>query len=178
MKPVPTPVRTFAPRTDALPSNPVNPDAPAIPSLEDSPLVWQDFWRAWDIKPIPTYIAGGRSIIAGRNWRSWLEERLPIIGLDPFRDSKQDALYQFVSGDIEMVEQCELVIAAYFGGYASHGMAAEIGYAAAQSTPVFYIDESEQPDMFLVGLSKRFFPSMETCATWWARRVTTGIKVP
>lgn len=148
-----------------------------IPSLDDSPADWQKFWHVRGIEPIRTYIAGGRSIIGGRNWRVWLEERLPIIGLDPFRDSKQGALYQFVGQDIGLIDSADLVLAAYFGGYAGHGMAAEMGYAVATATPVFYIDESEQPDMFLIGLSKRFFPSLETCATWWARRAVNGISI-
>lgn len=149
-----------------------------LPSIEDDIADWQRFWRENNVEPVKTYIAGGRSVINGRNWRRWLEERLPIEAIDPFRDVAQDALYQFVGGDLQAVQDCDLVLAAYFGGYASHGMAAEIGYAVASGTTVFYIDESEAPDLFLVGCAKRFFPSLETCATWWARRVAKGIAVP
>lgn len=162
--------------SSSTPADPV--ESPAVPSPEDEPQVWQKFWREHNVEPVPTYIAGGRSVQRGRNWRMWVEERLPIAGFDPFRDSQQDALYQFVSGDIAGVEQARLVLAYYPGGYASHGMAAEIGYAAARGIPVFYTDESEAPDLFLVGLSKRFFPSLEACATWWARRVANGVAVP
>jgi hypothetical protein len=160
------------------PADPVETTAYVIPSTDESPTVWQTFWRDHGVEPINTYIAGGRSVINGRNWREWLEEHLPIIGVDPFRDVAQHALYQFVGGDLGAVDNSQLVVAYYPGGYASHGMAAEMGYAVATGTTVFYIDESEAPDLFLVGLSKRFFPSLESCATWWARRVANGIVVP
>lgn len=161
-------------------STPADPsgDLPNIPSIEDDAVVWQSFWRDNNIEYVPTYIAGGRSVQKGRNWRMWCEERLPIIGFDPFRDSQQNALYQFVTGDINAVIGSKLVLAYYPGGYASHGMAAEIGYAAALGIPVFYVDESEAPDLFLVGLSKRFFPSLEALSTWWARRIANGVPVP
>jgi len=73
------------------------------------------------------------------------------------------------------VRKSKLIIACYFGGYASHGMAAEMGIACEASVPIFYVDESEQPDMFLVGLSKRFFPSLEAMCQWWARRAASNI---
>lgn len=159
---------------------PADPGAPRtdIPSVEDSPSMWASFWKQHKVEYVDTYIAGGRSVIDGRNWRTWLEERLPINGIDPWRDVGQNALYQFVGGDLDAVKNCKLVLAGYFGGYASHGMAAELGYAVAVGTSIFYIDESEAPDLFLVGLAKRFFPSLERCATWWARRVANGISVP
>lgn len=127
---------------------------------------------------VPTYLAGGRSVIDGRNWRQFLESHLPIEAYDPFRDSQQNALYQFVRGDLEAIDNSKLVIACFFGGYGSQGMAAEIGYAAAKAIPVFYVDESTSPDMFLVGLSKRFFPSVEALVDWWATRIADKIPVP
>jgi hypothetical protein len=161
-----------------LPADPIPETYTTVPDRDADPLVWQKFWRDAGIEPVDTYIAGGRSVQNGRNWREWIEAHLPVVGLDPFRDSKQDALYQFVAQDIALVERAQLIIAYYPGGYASHGMAAEMGYAAATNTPILYVDESEQPDMFLIGLSKRFFPSLEDLAAWWARRAVNGIVVP
>ena len=171
-------MKLVKPSSSPLPADPVSDSAPDIPALTDPPHVWQEFWSRRNVIPVKTYIAGGRSVINGRNWRQWLEERLPISGIDPFRDVAQNALYQFVTGDLAAVDKADLVLAGFFGGYASHGMAAEMGYAVATGTTVFYIDESEAPDLFLVGLSKRFFPSIETCATWWARRIANGIACP
>ncbi len=159
------------------PSDPPPKVAIDIPLPDAKPEVWQAFWKQYGIEPIEAYLAGGRSIIDGRNWRVYLEERLPIIAIDPFRDSKQDSLFEFVTQDIEFVRRAKLIIACYFGGYASHGMAAEMGLACERSTPIFYVDESEQPDMFLVGMAKRFFPSVEALTQWWARRVASGIQV-
>lgn len=160
-----------------LPNDPVA-QAYNIPGVEDDALAWQKFWRDNNVTLVDTYIAGGRSVQKGRNWREWIEAHLPVVGLDPFRDSKQNALYQFVAQDIALIDRAALIIAYYPGGYASHGMSAEMGYAAAINTPIFYVDESEQPDMFLIGLAQRFFPSLEDLAAWWARRVTDGISVP
>jgi hypothetical protein len=171
-------LRAMKPSSSPLPADPLDATAMNIPSPDDDATVWQTFWREHNVEPIDTYIAGGRSIINGRNWRQWCEAYLPIAGVDPFRDVPQNALYQFVGGDLGAVDNAKLVLAHYPGGYASHGMAAEMGYAVATGTTVFYIDESEAPDLFLVGLAKRFFPSLETCATWWARRVVNGIRVP
>ena len=166
------------PSSSLLPADPVDGTALDIPSPEDSAAVWQAFWRDHDVEPVDTYIAGGRSFQNGRNWREWCEAFLPIAGVDPFRDVAQNALYQFVGGDLGAVDKAQLVLAYYPGGYASHGMAAEMGYAVATGTTVFYIDESEAPDLFLVGCAKRFFPSLEACANWWARRVANRIAVP
>jgi len=162
-------------KRDRLPADPPPKMPIDIPGSGDKPEVWQAFWKQYNVEPIETYLAGGRSVIDGRNWRRYLEERLPIIAIDPFRDSKQDSLFEFVTQDIEFVRKSKLIIACYFGGYASHGMAAEMGIACEASVPIFYVDESEQPDMFLVGLSKRFFPSLEAMCQWWARRAASNI---
>ncbi len=175
MKPTshPAPAKRISPPSDPVPEKTVQ-----IPGVEDTPPVWQAFWKQYNVEPIDNvYLAGGRTVIDGRNWRKYLEERLPINGIDPFRDSKQDCLFEFVAQDINHVRNSKLIIACYFGGYASHGMAAEMGIACERGTSIFYVDESEQPDLFLLGLSRRFFPSLEALCQWWARRIANAIPV-
>lgn len=116
------------------------------------------------------YLAGG----AYSNWREELIAALSDLeGYDPFRDSDQSAAYRFIADDLAGIEGADLVIAYYPGGYVSHGMAAEIGYAVAKEKPIFFVDKTDAPDMFLVGCSKRFFPSLEAMIRWWKERAMT-----
>jgi hypothetical protein len=118
------------------------------------------------------YLAGG----GYSNWRDQLVTALApqLKGYDPFRQSRQTAAWLFVQDDLKAVDDADLVIAYYPGGYPSHGMAAEIGYAAAIGRPVFYVDETDAPDMFLIGCSKRFFPSLAALTRWWQARQEAG----
>lgn len=126
-------------------------------------------------KRFTVYLAGGFY----SDWRGQIEAAgLPFETLDPQRDNDQSASYRFVRDDLAAIEAADLVIAYYPGGYSSHGMAAEIGYAAALRRIVYYIDESGVPDLFLVGLSKRFFSSIPTFITWWLERQEAGRPLP
>lgn len=134
----------------------------------------------WGLPPIPVvgepipptggklkvYLAGGFY----SDWRERLVKELPIDGYDPFSRTPQWATFLFVQGDLEAITESDLVIAYFPGGYAPTGMAAEIGWAVAHQVPVFYIDETDAPDLFLVGCSKRFFPSLGALVRWWKDR--------
>lgn len=120
------------------------------------------------------YLAGGfysawrdriESSKVASNWRCF----------SPARDNDQTASYRFVRDDLAAIEEADLVLAYYPGGYSSHGMAAEIGYAAALRKPVYFIDETDTPDLFLVGLSKRLFRSVEAFLLWWEEREAKGL---
>lgn len=121
------------------------------------------------------YLAGG--FYSG--WRKQIEDaQLGFETIDPARDNDQTASYRFVRDDLDAIERSDLVIAFYPGGYSSHGMAAEMGYAAAIKKIVYYIDTSGVPDLFLVGLSKRMFTSIEAFIDWWRGRVKAGRSLP
>lgn len=119
-------------------------------------------------RAMKVYLAGG----SYSNWRGELVAVLStqLEGYDPFRDSNQSAAFRFIADDLAGIDGADLVIAYYPGGYVSHGMAAEIGYAAALEKPIFYVDETDAPDMFLVGCAKRFFPSLAAMIRWWKAR--------
>ena len=117
------------------------------------------------------YLAGGFY----SDWRRRIEQALPQLETcDPERDHTQTASYQFVHADLEAIDRADLVIAHYPGGYSPVGMAAEMGYAAARGKPIFYIDTTARPDLFLVGLSKRLFTSIDHFIDWWKYRVAKG----
>ncbi len=120
---------------------------------------------------VKAYLAGGFY----SDWRQEIEGSIPDLEcIDPQRDNDQSASYRFVRDDVAGIEAADLVIAYYPGGYASHGMAAEIGYAAALKKPVYLIDCTGVPDLFLVGLSKRLFASVGHFTAWWHDRIDKG----
>ncbi len=124
---------------------------------------------------VKAYLAGGFY----SDWRGEIEKaKLGFECFDPQRDNDQSASYRFVRDDLAAIEASDFVLAYYPGGYASHGMAAEIGYAAALKKPVYFIDESGVPDLFLVGLSKRFFTSIWAFTDWWRKRKKAGRPLP
>ncbi len=121
--------------------------------------------------PDLAYLAGGFY----SDWRKEIDAaNLGFRCIDPHKENDQTACYRFVSGDLEAIEKVDFIIAYYPGGYTSHGMAAEIGYAAALKKVVFLIDESGVPDLFLVGLSKRLFTSIEDFVSWYRNRLERG----
>lgn len=120
------------------------------------------------------YLAGGLDSA----WRERLVAELGFEGLDPFQLSEQRAAYQFVYNDLSLITSCDLVIAYYEGGYCNTGAAAEIGWAAARAKTVLYISDEDAPNMFLVGLSKRFFPSLDAFIRWWKQREKEGRSLP
>lgn len=126
-------------------------------------------------KTYEAYLAGGKY----SEWRDYLIKALApsLNGYDPFQDSNQSAAFRFVANDLASIDQSDLVIAYYPGVYISHGMAAEIGYATAREKQIFYVDESDAPDMFLVGCSKRFFPSLDALIQWWKGREERGVSI-
>jgi len=123
---------------------------------------------------LTVYLAGGFY----SNWRDKIAAaKLGLRLLDPLQND-QSASYRFIHDDLAAIGASNFVIAYYPGGYASHGMAAEIGYAAALKKPIYFIDETGVPDLFLVGLSKRFFVSLEYFITWWRKRQREGKPLP
>lgn len=121
------------------------------------------------------YLAGGFY----SDWRRFIEEGIPDLEcLDPQRDHDQSASYRFVGDDLAAIEAADFVIAYYPGGYTSHGMAAEIGYAAALKKPIYLIDSTPVPDLFLVGLSKRLFVDVGHFTAWWHDRIDKGRPLP
>jgi len=120
------------------------------------------------------YLAGGFH----SEWRERLITELGFEGLDPFRLSEQRATYQFVYNDLLLIAACDFVLAYYEGGYCNTGAAAEIGWAVAKGKPVLYVSDEDAPNMFLVGLSKRFFPSLDALIRWWKQREKEGRSLP
>lgn len=117
------------------------------------------------------YLAGGFY----SDWRRTIEDaKLNFVCSDPQRDNDQSASYRFIRDDLAAIEAADFVIAYYPGGYASHGMAAEMGYAAALKKVIIYIDETDRPDLFLVGLSKRLFANVPAFVDWWRKRIERG----
>lgn len=122
-------------------------------------------------RPKLAYLAGGFY----SDWRKVIADAdLGFRCVDPHKENDQTACYRFVRDDLEAIEKADFVIAYYPGGYASHGMAAEIGYAAALKKVVFLIDESGVPDLFLVGLCKRLFTSIPDFVAWYRNRLEQG----
>ncbi len=113
---------------------------------------------------IRVYLAGG--YVSG--WRNRLVQELrpKIEGIDPFTHD-QESIAQFVSKDLEAIRNSRVVIAYFPGGWEPIGMAAEIGYACALGIPVLLVDETPQPNGFLVGCSKRLFTSLNALIEWW-----------
>ncbi len=124
------------------------------------------------------YLAGGFY----SDWRESVKDALRskpgTEAYDPEHDGSQHASYAFVHGDLEAIDRADLVIAYYPRGYDPAGMAAEMGYAAALKIPVYYIDTTGVPDMFLTGLSKRLFTSIGVFADWWKQREEKGRPLP
>lgn len=80
------------------------------------------------------YLAGGFY----SDWRERIESSKVASKwrcFSPARDNDQSASYRFVHDDLAAIEQADLVLAFYSGSYSSHGMAAEMGYAAALRKP-------------------------------------------
>jgi hypothetical protein len=124
--------------------------------------------RSVDMK---AYLAGGFY----SDWRKQIEDaQLGFDCFDPQRDNDQSASYRFVRDDLAAIDAADFVIAYYPGGYTSHGMAAEMGYASALRKTIIYIDETDRPDLFLVGLSKRLFTSVDAFIEWWRKRMKDG----
>lgn len=118
------------------------------------------------------YLAGGFY----SDWRRRIATALPrLVICDPEHDHKQTASYRFVHADLAAIDRDDLVIAHYPGGYSPVGTAAEMGYAVARGKPIFYIDTTGVPDMFLVGLSKRLFTSIDHFIDWWKQREEKGL---
>lgn len=121
------------------------------------------------------YAAGGFYT----DWRGEIKSALPQLEVyDPEHDGPQHASYAYVHADLQAIDRADLVIAHYPGGYPPTGMAAEMGYAVAREKPIFYIDTTGVPALFLVGLSKRLFTSIDHFANWWRRREAAGRPLP
>jgi nucleoside 2-deoxyribosyltransferase len=120
------------------------------------------------------YLAGGFYT----DWRRKIELAMPQLETrDPERDNDQTASYRYVYDDLAAVATSDLVIAYFPGGYSPAGMAAEMGYAAALRIPIFYIDTTGVPTLFLVGLSKRLFTSLDHFIDWWKEREAKGLSL-
>ena len=122
------------------------------------------------------YLAGGlygdwrERIIVGTKSR----RLVPITPLD----SRQHAAFAFVSDDLAAIDRCKAVIAHICPPpIRNSGTAAELGYAAARQKPILLIVEDPVPDMFLVGLAKRMFISVDAFIEWWNDRHARGMPV-
>lgn len=123
-----------------------------------------------------------KAYLAGGFYPDWREEidkaDLGFVGFNPLKGSDQSASYRFVRDDLAAIEDADFLLAYYPGGYASHGMAAEMGYAAALKKPIYLIDASPVPDLFLIGLSRRFFTSISAFIEWWRKSEEKGRSLP
>lgn len=112
------------------------------------------------------YLAGGTS----KEWRERLEARWTGAEVvNPFRDSRQGAIYQFVADDLRYVHDSSLVFA--LCDYPQYtGTAAEFGYAHALGVPIIYTTTLPRVDSFLAAMSIAVFTDVEAAAEFAERR--------
>jgi nucleoside 2-deoxyribosyltransferase len=117
----------------------------------------------------------GKFYLAGGFYGSWKDRlRDECVGLksyDPERDSGQQAIYGFVSDDLDAIDPRDGVIARWDTYPHLEGLMAEIGYAVAKDKPVLLIlDGVTVPNPFVLGLAKRVFVGMDAFIAWWNAR--------
>lgn len=106
------------------------------------------------------YLAGclgdWREGVIGR-WDACLPPVATVI--DPFEESNQQSLANFVIDDLELVRTCDLLLA-YHAYHVFDGLAAECGYAYAKGIPIVYVCRQPRVSSFIAGMSKAVFTKL------------------
>ncbi len=110
------------------------------------------------------YLGGGRSNLGGVDWREVFKKRFAggvarayprLTAHDPFKQGRQDAIYEFTNDDLEAVSRSSLMIAHVdFERYT--GLALEVGHAKALHIPI----------MLIWAIGGRIDAMMAGCALW------------
>jgi len=105
------------------------------------------------------YLAGCKG-----SWREKFKEVFPeIIFIDPFVDSKQSTLVDFVKEDLEYIRKADIIIG-YVGYPVYTGLSVEIGYAAALGKPIIIIWKlrTGRVEPLIVGLAQKIFVDVDS----------------
>lgn len=104
------------------------------------------------------YLAGGKSDWRDKLSKKW--EKLGVECIDPFKDSRQNAIAEFTLDDLEAVKGADLVFA-YCDYHVYNGMSLEFGYAYALGIPIIYTTSLPRIDSMMVGVAKAAFTDLD-----------------
>lgn len=119
--------------------------------------------------PKTVYLGGGLNL---NGWRETAKERLEAkaICIDPFADSRQGAIAQFVEDDLHFVGESDIVLA-YHDYHAFDGLAAECGYAYAKGIPIVYVCLQPRVSSFIAGMAKAVFTELDPALEYIEKRL-------
>ena len=109
------------------------------------------------------YLAGGKG-----DWRVGLEQYLDTDKfdlVDPFQNSRQEALYLFVHDDLETIRSCDLVLA-YHGYPRFEGMAVECGFAHGIGIPIVFIAGMPEVPPLASSVSRKIFTDIKVACNY------------
>ena len=105
------------------------------------------------------YLAGCKG-----TWREKFKSTFPNTQfIDPFVDSRQSTLVDFVKEDLEYIKKADLIIG-YVGYSIYTGLSVEIGYAAALGKPIIIIWELRKGrvEPLIIGLAQKIFVDVDS----------------
>jgi len=103
------------------------------------------------------YLAGGFYGV----WKQRITKEVDCDFYDPETYSDQTSIVDYVSGDLSAIDSCDVVFAYLTSHPRYGGLAAEMGYAYAKGKPIIFVCTKDEPDGFLIGLSKYFCITLE-----------------
>jgi len=106
------------------------------------------------------YLAGGFY----SDWKDKVKQGAPShLYYDPEDGSKQNAVCDFVPGDLRGIDWSELVLVyKQKTNPTACGLSAEMGYAYAKGKPIVLVDDNDRIDSFLAGLSQRIYTNLDS----------------
>lgn len=113
------------------------------------------------------YLAGGKDSA----WKEDLAVRwnCKAILIDPFKDSRQGALYLFVYDDLQYIRQCDIVL-----GHCTFprfdGMALEWGFAHALGKVLIYVPQLPRVSSMMAAISTAVFTDLDAAAAFIEER--------
>jgi len=104
------------------------------------------------------YLAGGLD----SGWREALAERWyhKAICIDPFKDSRQGAIYEFTGDDLACIDQCDILLG-FCAWPQFDGMALEFGYAHKGGKTIIYVATLPRVSSMMAAVSKAVFTDLD-----------------
>jgi nucleoside 2-deoxyribosyltransferase len=114
------------------------------------------------------YLAGCKGPWRDELYRRWHTKGLAHV-LDPFTDSRQNAIADFTTDDLLAIKRATLILA-FHGYHVFDGLAVECGYAYALDKPIIYVCEEPRASSMICGLAKAVFTQLEAALTFIEER--------
>lgn len=119
-------------------------------------------------KKLPkVYLAGGLSSV----WRDILRKQWAgrAVVIDPFKDSRQGAIYLFTHDDLQHIREADIVLG-YCAWPRFDGLAAEFGFAHALEKVIVLATNQPRVPSMMAAMSKAVFTDIEAAAEFIEER--------